>query len=109
MTDGRKATRQLLTQNPEITALFTYNDLLAIGALRACSELGYRVPADCAIIGFDDIQLAAMVTPALTSIYYDKYNLGRQAMTRLLEMIDNPKQEFSTINIDVELVVREST
>ena len=109
MINGREATRQLLTQHPKITALFAYNDLLAIGALRACSELGRRVPDDCAIVGFDDIQLATMVTPSLTTVHYDKYELGQKAMARLFEMIENPGERFSTINIDLELIVREST
>jgi LacI family transcriptional regulator len=109
MADGYQAARKLLTEHPQITALFAYNDLLALGTLRACYDLGRSVPDNCAIVGFDDIQLAAMVTPALTSVHYDKYGLGRQAMARLLEMIDSPEREFPTINVDVELVVREST
>jgi len=109
MADGYQTAHKLLTEHPQITAFFAYNDLLALGALRACHDLGRSVPDDCAIVGFDDIQLASMVTPALTTVHYDKYNLGRQAMARLLEMIDNQKQEFSTINIDVKLNVREST
>ena len=109
LVDGREAARQLLIDHPQITAIFAYNDLLAIGSIRACSDLGRRVPADCAIIGFDDIQLADIVTPALTSVRVDKYALGQQAMARLFEMIESPEKEFSRIEIDVELVIREST
>ena len=105
---GYESARRVLTQHPQITAIFAYNDLLALGAIRACNELGRRVPADCAIIGFDDVCLAAMVSPALTTIHVDKHNLGQQAMTRLLAMLDEPEVTFPPIYLDVELVIRES-
>lgn len=105
---GHEAARQLFTQHPQVTAIFTYNDLLALGAIQACDELGRRVPDDCAIVGFDDVQLAAMVTPSLTTIHMDKYELGRQAVTRLMEMLDDPEADFPPIYLDVELVIRES-
>ncbi len=109
LTGGYESARQLLTQNPEITAIFAYNDLMALGAIRACKDQGRQVPADCVIVGFDDIQLAGMVTPSLTSVHVDKYALGQQAMTRLLAMINNPDTTFPPISVDVELIVREST
>lgn len=105
---GYDAALRLLRQNPHITAIFAYNDLLALGAIKACKELGRRVPDDCAIIGFDDIQLASLVSPALTTIRLDKYEIGRQAMSRLLEMLENPEVVFSPIQLGVELVIRES-
>ena len=105
---GYVSAQRLLTQYPQVTAIFAYNDLLALGALRACHELGRRVPTDCAILGFDDIRLAAMVTPALTTIHVDKRDLGQQAMTRLLAMLDEPEVTFPPIHLDVELVIRES-
>lgn len=109
MVNGHQTAHQLLTNNPQITAIFAYNDLLALGALRACHELGRRVPQDCAVIGFDDIQLASMVTPSLTTVHYDKYGLGQKAMSRLFEMIENPEGNFPSIKIDVDLIIREST
>lgn len=105
---GLESTRRLLTQYPQITAIFAYNDLLAVGAIQACRELGRRVPDDCAIIGFDDIPLAAMLAPPLTTVHVDKYELGRQAAGRLLDMLDNPGIPFPPIYLDVELIVRES-
>jgi LacI family transcriptional regulator len=109
LANGYESTQHLLKQNPEITAIFAYNDLMALGAIRACKDLGRRVPADCAIVGFDDIQLTSMITPSLTSVHVDKYALGQQAMTRLLAMINNPDTAFPPISIDVELIIREST
>lgn len=104
----RQATRQLLADHPEVTALFAYNDLMAIDAIRVCQELGRRVPEDCAVVGFDDIHLASIYTPSLTTIRIDKYDLGRQSMLRLLEMVQRPDEQFPPISLDVELVIRES-
>jgi LacI family transcriptional regulator len=106
---GYESTCKLLTQQPQVTALFAYNDLLALGAIRACLDLGRRVPEDCAIVGFDNIGWSATAIPSLTTIQVDKYDLGRQSLTRLLEMLAQPTTIFPPIHLDVELVVREST
>jgi LacI family transcriptional regulator len=108
LESGYEAAMRLLRQNPQVTAIFAYNDLLALGAIKACKELGRRVPDDCAIIGFDDVQLASLVSPALTTIRLDKYDIGRQAMGRLLEMLDTPDTRFPAIELGTELVIRES-
>jgi LacI family transcriptional regulator len=105
---GRESACALLMRYPEITAIFAYNDLLAVGAMQACRELGRRVPEDCAIIGFDDIPLADSICPALTTVRVDKYELGRQAMNRLLQMLAEPGIELGPVWMDVELVVRQS-
>jgi len=105
---GYEAGRHLLIQHSQVTAIFAYNDLLALGAIRACHELGRRIPDDCAIIGFDDIRWAATATPTLTSIGVNKHHLGEQAVTRLLAMLESPESTFAPIYIDVELVLRES-
>jgi LacI family transcriptional regulator len=68
---GYEAARVLLTDCPDLTALFAYNDLMAVGAMRACREMSRRVPDDCALIGFDDTALAAVTTPALTTMRVD--------------------------------------
>ena len=106
---GCDGTKKLLKQYPQVTAIFAYNDLLAIGALQACRELRRRVPEDCAIIGFDDIIWAAQAIPPLTTIRVDKYNLGQTATQRLLEMLGHPADSFEPIYLDVALVVRETT
>jgi LacI family transcriptional regulator len=106
---GYRAAHQLLTRYPEVTAIFTYNDLMAVGAIRACSELGRRIPADVAIIGFDGIQMSTMTTPSLSTIYVDKYAMGQQAMNRLIAMIEAPDVTFAPIELNVELILREST
>ena len=109
LTGGYEATQALLKAHPEVTAIFTYNDLMSIGALRGCHDLGLSVPDDCAVMGFDDIKFSAMVQPSLSSISFDKYLVGEMAMRRLFEMFDDPNLVHEPIKLDVELVIREST
>lgn len=106
---GNAATHALLDLNPKITAVFTYNDLMAIGALQACRALNKQVPEDIAIIGFDDIHLAAVVTPTLSSIHVNKYAIGKMAMTRIFAMLDKPEKTYEHMHLIPELVLREST
>lgn len=106
---GYEDTKKLLKQHPPVTAIFAYNDLLALGALQACRELGRHVPDDCAIIGFDDIVWAAKATPPLTTIHVDKYNLGQTATNRLFEMLNDPEATLPPITVNVELIIRGST
>jgi DNA-binding LacI/PurR family transcriptional regulator len=98
----------LLTTHPQLTALFCYNDLVAVGALRACVELGRRVPGDVAVVGFDDILLAALVTPPLTTCRVPRYELGVQAMRLLLDQINGCPGECQEIVLGPALVVRAS-
>ena len=105
---GRDSARALLTDHPELTALFCYNDLVAIGALRASAGLGRRVPDDLAIVGFDDIPLAALVTPALTTCRIPRHDLGSQAMSLLLDRIEGCPDGCQEIVLHPELIVRAS-
>ena len=105
---GYDAAKQLLTEHPEITAIFCYNDMMAIGAVRACQQLGLRIPHDCAIIGFDDIAIASIIQPALTTISIDKYALGAEAARQLLRMLEDDSAVSSRVVLDVDLVVRQS-
>lgn len=110
---GHQATRDLLTAHPELTALFCYNDLVAVGALRACAELGRRVPDDLAVVGFDDILLAALVTPPLTTCRVPRYDLGAQAMRLLLNQIggcpgEADRNPCAEIVLRPELIIRAS-
>lgn len=104
---GAKATTELLKRHPETTGIFCYNDLMAIGAIRAAEDLGRRVPAEMAVVGFDDIAIGEIVRPKLTTIKIDKFQAGRMAVENLLSMLDDAPMRQSTI-LDVTLVVRES-
>ena len=105
---GQEAARELLTSHPELTALFCYNDLVAVGALQACADLGRAVPDDLAVVGFDDIPLAALVTPPLTTCHVSRYELGDQAMRLLLDQIRGCPEGCKEVVLRPELVVRAS-
>jgi LacI family transcriptional regulator len=105
---GKQVARDMLTAHQELTALLCYNDLVAVGALQACAELGCKVPDDLAIVGFDDIPLAVLVTPPLTTCHVPRYDLGSQAMHMLLEKIEGASQGDEPILVQPKLVVRAS-
>jgi len=106
--NGRQAAKQLLEQAPEITAISCYNDLTAIGVLQACAELGRKVPDDVAVVGFDDIPLASLVTPALTTMRVPRYRLGEMVMELLLKVIAANGAYEERLYVQPELIVRES-
>ncbi|MGC5170100.1 LacI family DNA-binding transcriptional regulator [Microbacterium sp. DT81.1] len=107
--DAAHATRELLRAAPaRPTALVCANDLIAVGALDAARALRLAVPADVAIIGVDDIEAAAMVTPALTSIRIPSEQLGRRAGELLLRRLEDPGAPQVTDVLAHELVERDS-
>jgi len=110
LEDGRRVTFQLLDLVPPPTAIFAYNDIMAIGALRAAHERGLCVPDDFSIVGFDDIPQAAFTCPALTTVSQPKLDMGRRGAKLLLDLIDGtgPPVE-GDVPLEVRLVVREST
>ena len=77
-----------LSRSPEVQAILAFNDLIAIGAMQACLELGRKIPQDIKIIGFDDIPMAAFVTPALTTFSYPKKEIGALALTILIALLE---------------------
>ncbi|PTM87005.1 LacI family DNA-binding transcriptional regulator [Streptomyces sp. VMFN-G11Ma] len=77
---GERALEQLLAEHPDVTAVFTFNDIIAIGALRAARRLGRQVPQDLAVIGFDGLQLGTLVEPPLTTVALDTRELGALAV-----------------------------
>jgi DNA-binding LacI/PurR family transcriptional regulator len=106
---GYPFAKQLLARRKPFTALFAYNDISAIGAIRALQEQGLRVPQDVSVMGFDDIPGAAFHTPSLTSVRQPLNRMGEVAAQSLLERIEGKKEYPSEIAIEPELVVREST
>lgn len=84
---GYQGALELLHRRPQPTALFASSDQQAVGALRACADLGLAVPRDVSVIGFDDIPLADLVTPRLTTIAQPLQEIGELAVRRLLEAI----------------------
>jgi LacI family transcriptional regulator len=103
--------KHLLETTRDFTAVFCFNDIAAIGAIRALSESGLRVPADVSVVGFDDIQSAAFCTPSLTTVRQPLNEMGKRGARILLERIANPEKTelIAEVVIEPELVVREST
>ncbi len=105
---GRVAAQELLSA-VEVTAILAYNDLVAVGVLQACAAMGLRVPSDTAVMGWDDIDYAAFVSPALTTMRMPKYMMGKVAMSLLLDSIATPEAISQPVHLRAELVVRSST
>jgi LacI family transcriptional regulator, galactose operon repressor len=108
---GYEVTRKLLAVDPSFTALFAFNDISAIGAIRALREAGRRIPEDVSVVGFDDIQSAAFQNPALTTVRQPLRQMGETAAEILLARINaSAKSPYpKVITIEPELVVRSST
>lgn len=104
---GYQEMRQLLQLRVPPTAIFTANDLLAIGAMEAIREKGYDVPADFSIVGFDDIKIASYLSPPLTTIRQPMVKMGSLAIIKLLEKIEY-KVSHPNIMIKPELIERKS-
>jgi DNA-binding LacI/PurR family transcriptional regulator len=107
---GYKVTKRLLANHESFTALFAFNDISAMGAVRAIRDAGMRVPEDISIVGFDDIQSAAYQIPGLTTVRQPLRKMGKIAAETLLRRINRPGIEHvSQITVEPELIVREST
>jgi len=108
---GYGVTRKLLATGDAFTALFAFNDISAIGAIRALREAGRRVPEDVSVVGFDDIQSAAFQNPGLTTVRQPLREMGVIAAETLLRRINAPaKAPYpKAITVEPELIVREST
>ncbi|UAL48750.1 LacI family transcriptional regulator [Sutcliffiella horikoshii] len=99
---------ELLTEHPEITAVFCASDLMGLGVLKAVNKIGKKVPDDIAVIGYDDIMLASYSNPSLSTIRQDKFKLGFEAAVLLIDMLEGKEKSHARI-IDTELIIRDST
>ena len=107
---GYKPMQALLEKQRDFTAVFCFNDIAAIGALRALKDAGCSVPGDVSVVGFDDIQSAAYASPSLTTVRQPLMEMGKKGAQILLERIANREKEYpEEISMVPELVVREST
>ena len=105
---GYPVVRRLLQRTRDFTALFAYNDLSAIGALRALRDSGLRVPEDVSVIGFDDINSAAFQIPSLTTVRQPLDKMGALAGEILLQRIQGGANPLE-VTVEPELIIREST
>jgi DNA-binding LacI/PurR family transcriptional regulator len=110
---GYIAMKKILARNIKFTAVFAFNDVSAIGAIRALEEAGLHVPDDVSVLGFDDIYAAAFLNPALTTIRQPLFEMGRLAAQTILNQlgIENktPMAIPQTLTVEPELVLRDST
>jgi len=106
---GQEAAASLLDLPDRPTAIFAFNDNIAIGVLQAARARGLRVPEDISVVGFDDSEHSALVSPALTTVRQPLAEMGRMAVSLLLRLIENQSVETLRIELATRLVVRGST
>jgi len=109
MEGGYLAMRQLLQRRPEVDGVFAMNDAMAIGAIGAAFESGRSIPQDLKIIGYDDIEFARFFRPSLSTMRVARDEIGRRAVSVLLQRLEQPGCEFHIERIAPKLVVRAST
>jgi LacI family transcriptional regulator len=107
--NGYEKTKEILRKNRKITALFCVNDEMAAGAMRAAHEIGRSIPSDLSVVGFDNITMSNYTAPPLTTVSAAKEYMGKLAVTRVLEMIENGDSPPKRLEAPVELIVRNST
>ena len=105
--NGANAMRSLMAEENRPTAVFCGNDVLAVGALGACKALGLSVPQDVSITGFDDIELAQIADPPLTTVHVPHRQMGRQAASMLVSAIRR-SGKLESERLATELVIRQS-
>lgn len=111
---GRAGINELLLENVKFDAIFCGNDLIAIGAIKELKNNGFIIPKDIAVMGFDDIYLAALTEPPLTTIRQPNYQMGYMAMELLLKNLENSKDlhnkcDLETVTLKASLIKRDST
>ncbi|MFU1478006.1 LacI family DNA-binding transcriptional regulator [Roseovarius sp. C7] len=107
LDEGGAALAQLMQRETPPTVVMCGNDVLAAGAIRQAGRLGLRVPEDVSITGFDDIELATLVTPALTTVHVPHQEMGRRAAQCLVEMVEKSVRPCS-VALNTELRLRDS-
>lgn len=111
---GKTGVDELLKENEKFDAIFCGNDLIAIGAIKELKLKGYRIPDDIGVMGFDDIYLAGLIEPPLTTIRQPNYQMGYMAMELLIENLKNAgknnsyNNEVKTITLKTEIIERNS-
>jgi LacI family transcriptional regulator len=99
---------KLFREKHDVTAIFAANDALAFGVLKAALECKIKIPQDVSLIGFDNVDLAAIVHPPLTTIHQSKYEIGEAAVNVLLRLAKAKDKSPENRVLGVELIERES-
>lgn len=108
MQSGFDAMQRILTRDQLPTAVFAFDDPMAIGAICAATQAGYRVPEDISVVGYDDVEMARFASPPLTTIRHPKSELGQLAVELLISRIRNKELSVEALDIQPELVIRHS-
>jgi LacI family transcriptional regulator, galactose operon repressor len=103
------ATTTLLDLPDPPTAIFAFNDNVAVGVMRTARARGLRIPEDLSVVGFDDSELAEIVVPGLTTVRQPLAEMGRMAVSLLMRLLENQRVDALRIELATKLVVREST
>lgn len=109
LENGFKLAQKVLDSRDRPTAILAVNDMVAVGAMIALQEHGVSIPHEMSIVGFDDIPLASIIRPTLTTVAQPKYELGRLAAERLVGRLDGTITRFQSISLSSHLVIRDST
>jgi DNA-binding LacI/PurR family transcriptional regulator len=107
-SSGEDGARYLMGLSEPPTAIFAFTDLAAAGALQVLKSMGFRIPEDIALVGFNDIPLAGWLDPPLTSVSTPTYKMGKSAMQMLQKLIDGIPLQQQQITFSVSLVIRKS-
>ncbi|HRU32977.1 MAG TPA: substrate-binding domain-containing protein, partial [bacterium] len=103
---GYKEAIKLLCTGEAPTAIFTYNDVMAFGVIKAAKELGIKIPEELSVVGFDDIFFSSFTDPPLTTIKQFKEELGRMAVELLFKLMEGERE---SLLIEPELIIRNTT
>jgi len=109
VTLGGTLFADLVARAPDIDAVFCVNDDLALGVLFECQRRRISVPRDLAIVGFNDLEFMASAVPALTSVRTNRYEMGRHAVTMVIDAIEGRRPEVPVLDLGFQLIVRESS
>jgi DNA-binding LacI/PurR family transcriptional regulator len=105
---GYTGAKELIHNHPELTAIFTEIDEIAMGVISAIWQMGLKVPDDISVVGFDDISYATMITPPLTTIHQPIIEIARTAVKHLINLIESPDAEHIDLVMPTQLVVRDT-
>lgn len=105
---GYEQMNALLDLGKPVTAVFAAGDVMAVGAIKALKDAGLRVPEDCAVVGFDDIEISAFWEPSLTTVRQPRRQIGEAAFKKLLKLMKKQRLLHVQDVLDYEIVIRES-
>lgn len=106
---GRKGIEMMLENNIKFDAVFCANDIIALSAMKSIKEAKLNIPKDVAVLGYDDIYMAKLTEPALSTIRQPNYEMGYEAVKLLVEIIENGNANNPLVKLNTELIIRQST